>query len=89
MIIIYHNYIRPNYHISIFENMGVLVSKLHPLYDIALRAPLVKFSKITPGVAGTGGHVPLPLFTNLYTKCPFAAYTTHVDFFEFPTMAKH
>ena len=35
-----------NYRICIFENMGVLASKPCPLYDVVLRAPLLKFLEI-------------------------------------------
>ena len=36
-----------NYHICIFENMGVATTKPHPIYDVAPRSPLLKFVEIT------------------------------------------
>ena len=36
-----------NYHICILENMGMAVTKLHPVYGAAHRSPLLRFLEIT------------------------------------------
>ena len=53
MLAIYHITISLNYHVSIFENMGVATNGPHPFSDIASRAPLVKMLRNHPlGVRG-------------------------------------
>ena len=42
--------IKLNYHICIFENMGVVATKPRPFYDVVLWAPLLKVLEITTGL---------------------------------------
>ena len=46
--LLYYIIIRLNCHVSIFENMSMVLNKQHPFYDITLGASLLKCRGITP-----------------------------------------